>query len=77
MFAATVLVRTFQGETEQVRVRIGSQEMVLLDRPTALPPVAPGEPARVHIPPDAVRVFARETAPAAFSRDPQGSAASH
>ena len=77
MFAATVLGRTFQGETEQARVRIGSQEMVLSDRPTALPQVAPGEPARVHIPADAVRVFAREAAPAAFSRDPQGSAASH
>jgi iron(III) transport system ATP-binding protein len=80
MFAATVLVRTFQGETEQARVRIGSQEMVLSDRPTALPLVGqgrPGEPARVHIPADAVRVFAREAAPAAFSRDPQGSAASH
>jgi len=77
IFPATVLVRTFQGETEQARVRIGSQEMVLSDRPTALPQVAPGEAARVHIPADAVRVFARETAPAAFSRDPQGSAASH
>jgi len=83
IFPATVLVRTFQGETEQARVRIGSQEMVLSDRPTALPPVAlrhtqgdpepgrgvaPGEPARVHIPADAVRVFAREAAPAAATR---------
>jgi iron(III) transport system ATP-binding protein len=55
----TVLARTFQGETEQVRVRLSDREVVLSDRPTALPPAGPGEAARVHIPPDAVRVYAR------------------
>jgi len=83
VFAAAVVSRTFQGETEQVRVRIGPEELILSDRPTALPPAAPGEPARVHLPPDAVRVFAREVQPVTtrgwrfpFSRDPQGSAVS-
>jgi iron(III) transport system ATP-binding protein len=65
VFAATVLARTFQGETEQVRVRLGSSELGLSDRPTSLPAVAPGGAARVHIPADAVRVYARAAATAA------------
>jgi ABC-type Fe3+/spermidine/putrescine transport system ATPase subunit len=60
VFPATVLVRTFQGETEQARVRLGPVEVTISDRPTDLPTVAAGGPARVHIPADAVRVFARE-----------------
>jgi len=59
VFPATVLARTFQGETEQARVRMAAVEVTISDRPTALPPVAPGGAARVHIPADAVRVFAR------------------
>ena len=60
VFPATVLARTFQGETEQARVRLGAVEMTISDRPTALPPVAPGGAARAHIPADAVRIFARQ-----------------
>jgi iron(III) transport system ATP-binding protein len=60
VFPATVLARTFQGETEQVRVRLATVEVTISDRPTALPPVAPGGAARAHIPADAVRVFARQ-----------------
>jgi iron(III) transport system ATP-binding protein len=60
VFSATVLARTFQGETEQARVRMAAVEVTISDRPTALPPVAPGGAARVHIPADAVRVFARQ-----------------
>jgi hypothetical protein len=41
-------------------VRLGAVEMTISDRPTALPPVAPGGAARAHIPADAVRVFARQ-----------------
>jgi spermidine/putrescine transport system ATP-binding protein len=59
VFDVRVLARTFQGETEQVRVRLGDREVVISDRPTALPPAGPGEAARVHLPPDAVRVYAR------------------
>jgi len=62
IFAVTVLARTFQGETEQVRVRLGGAEVLLSDRPTNLPPVAAGETARLHVPADAVRVFAGEAA---------------
>ena len=62
VFPATVLARTFQGETEQARVRLGAIEVTVSDRPTALPPVGPGGAARAHIPADAVRVFAREPA---------------
>jgi iron(III) transport system ATP-binding protein len=62
VFPATVLARTFQGETEQARVRLGAIEVTISDRPTALPPVGPGDAARAHIPADAVRVFAREPA---------------
>ena len=62
VFPATVLARTFQGETEQARVRLGAVEMTISDRPTALPPVAPGGAARAHIPAGTVRVFAREPA---------------
>ena len=39
---ATVLARTFQGETEQARVQAAGEELVISDRPTALPPVGPG-----------------------------------
>ena len=60
VFPATVLARTFQGETEQARVRLGAVEVTISDRPTALPPVAPGGAARAHIPADAVRIFARQ-----------------
>jgi len=60
VFPAMVLARTFQGETEQAHVRLGTLEVVISDRPTALPPVAPGGAARAYIPADAVRVFARE-----------------
>jgi len=60
LFAATVLARTFQGDTEQVRVRAGATEILLSDRPTALPPVAVGGVARVHLPPDALRAFRPE-----------------
>jgi ABC-type Fe3+/spermidine/putrescine transport system ATPase subunit len=62
VYPATVLARTFQGETEQVRVRLGAVEVVLSDRPTDLPPVAPGGPARVHLPAEAIRAFRREPA---------------
>jgi hypothetical protein len=41
-------------------VRLAAVEITISDRPTALPPVAPGGAARVHIPADAVRVFARQ-----------------
>jgi iron(III) transport system ATP-binding protein len=60
VYAATVLARTFQGETEQVRVRLGAREVTVSDRPTNLPPAGPGDPARVHFPPEAVRAFACE-----------------
>jgi iron(III) transport system ATP-binding protein len=67
VFDVKVLVRTFQGETEQVRVSLGDGEVVLSDRPTALPRLAPGASARVHFPPDAVRVYARAAEKAAAS----------
>jgi len=68
-FAVTVLARTFQGETEQARVRLGRCEVLVSDRPTDLPPAKPGEPARVHLVPEAIRVFVRETAsPAAAEK---------
>jgi iron(III) transport system ATP-binding protein len=59
VYAVTVLARTFQGETEQVRVRLGPHEVIVSDRPTALPPVGAGEPARLHVPAEAVRVYPR------------------
>jgi iron(III) transport system ATP-binding protein len=59
VFDVKVLARTFQGETEHVRVCLGGQEVVLSDRPTALPRIAPGGAARVYLPPEAVRVYAR------------------
>ena len=62
VFGVTVLARTFQGETEQARVRLGRHEILASDRPTNLPPVKPGEPARVHLAPGAIRVFVREIA---------------
>jgi iron(III) transport system ATP-binding protein len=58
-FDVTVLARTFQGETEQARVRLGDAEVTVSDRPTALPAVAAGGAARLHVPPDALRVYAR------------------
>jgi iron(III) transport system ATP-binding protein len=54
---ATVLARTFCGETEEARVRAGDVELIVSDRPTALPAVSAGGAARIHLPPDAVRVF--------------------
>jgi len=60
VFPATVLARTFQGETEQARVRVGADEMTVSDRPTDLPPAGPGGAARIHIPAEAVRTFACE-----------------
>jgi iron(III) transport system ATP-binding protein len=62
VFGVTVLARTFQGETEQVRVRLGRHAILASDRPTNLPPGGPGEPARVHLAPEAIRVFVREIA---------------
>ena len=59
VYAVTVTTRTFQGETEQARVRLGEAEIVISDRPTALPPVGPGGAARVQLPPEAVRVYPR------------------
>ncbi len=70
VYPATVLARTFQGETEQVRVRLGAVEVVLSDRPTDLPPVAPGGPARVHLPAEAIRAFRREPAEAGAAAAP-------
>jgi ABC-type Fe3+/spermidine/putrescine transport system ATPase subunit len=62
VYPVTVESRTFQGETEQVRVRLGSAQVTVSDRPTALPPVGPGGAARIHIPAEGVRVYAREQA---------------
>ncbi|MBM4018163.1 MAG: ABC transporter ATP-binding protein [Planctomycetes bacterium] len=67
VYAATVEARTFQGETEQARVRLGGVEVTVSDRPTDLPPVGPGGAARVHVPAEAVRVYARQAAGAAAS----------
>jgi len=60
VFPVTILARTFQGETEQVRVRLGTHEMTISDRPTNLPPLAPNAPARVHFAPEAARAYRRE-----------------
>ncbi len=60
VFEATVLARTFQGDTEQVRLRLGGLEILVSDRPTDLAPAGPGETVRVHFPPQAVRLFVRE-----------------
>ena len=65
VFEVEVLSRTFQGETEQARVRLGPHEVVVSDRPTDLPPVGPGERARLFIPPEAIRAYRREPAAAA------------
>jgi iron(III) transport system ATP-binding protein len=54
---ATVLARTFRGETEEARVEAGGVELVISDRPTALPAVSAGSPARIHLPAEAVRAF--------------------
>jgi spermidine/putrescine transport system ATP-binding protein len=64
VFPVTVVARLFQGETEQVRVSMGSRELIISDRPTNLPPIAAGAPARVHFPPEAIRAFGRNDAPA-------------
>jgi iron(III) transport system ATP-binding protein len=57
VYAATVVARLFQGETEHVRILAGGQELVISDRPTDLPPVVAGGAARVHFPPQALRAF--------------------
>jgi ABC-type Fe3+/spermidine/putrescine transport system ATPase subunit len=62
VYPVTVEARTFQGETEQARVRLGADEVTVSDRPTDLPAVAPGGAARIHIPAEAVRVYARQAA---------------
>ena len=59
VFGVEVVSRTFQGETEQARVRLGPYEVVVSDRPTGLPPVAPGGRARLRVPPESVRVYPR------------------
>jgi hypothetical protein len=59
LLAATVLARTFQGETEHVRVRLIGGEVTVSDRPTSLPAVPPGGPARIHLPPESIRAYAR------------------
>jgi len=60
LFDVEVVSRTFQGETEQARVRLGPYEVAVSGRPTDLPPSGPGETVRLCIPPEAVRVYARE-----------------
>jgi iron(III) transport system ATP-binding protein len=60
VFDVTVAARTFQGETEQVRVRLGSREVTISDRPTSLPPVGVGAAARIFVAPEAMRVFATQ-----------------
>ena len=72
VFPVTVLARTFQGETEQVRVRLGGAEVTISDRPTDLPPVAPEGPARVHLPPESIRAFRREPASDHGDTKPEG-----
>lgn len=62
VFDVEVLSRTFQGETEQARVRLGPHEVVVSGRPTDLPPTGAGEKARLFIPPEAIRVYAEENA---------------
>jgi iron(III) transport system ATP-binding protein len=59
VFGVTVAARMFQGETEQVRVRLAAADVVISDRPTNLPQVAVGAAARIHVAPESVRVFAR------------------
>jgi len=60
--AARVVARTFQGETETVRVRAGSEELVVSDRPALLPPVEAGGTVRIHLPAESLRVYARDAA---------------
>jgi ABC-type Fe3+/spermidine/putrescine transport system ATPase subunit len=59
-FPVTVLARTFRGDTEEVRVRLGRQEAAISDRSADLPAVGTGQAARVHIAPEAVRLFRRD-----------------
>jgi len=59
VFDVEVVSRTFQGETEQARVRLAAWEVVVSDRPTGLPPVAAGGLARLVIPAEAARVYPR------------------
>jgi len=56
-FDATVRSRTFRGDTEEVHVRLGPYDLAVSARPADLAPVGPGDAARVHFPPEAVRVF--------------------
>jgi len=70
VFDVEVVSRTFQGETEQARVRLAAWEVVVSDRPTDLPPVAAGGRARLVIPAEAARVYPREPArPEAAARE--------
>ncbi|KPJ74139.1 MAG: hypothetical protein AMS14_05790 [Planctomycetes bacterium DG_20] len=66
-FDVEVLSRTFQGETEQARVRLGPHEVVVSGRPTDLPPTAAGEQARLFVPAAAIRVYVRDEAVASAS----------
>ena len=73
--AARVAARTFQGETETVRVRAGpacpvgrSEELVVSDRPALLPQVEAGGAVRIHLPAEALRVYARDAAEVEASR---------
>ncbi|MBE3070605.1 MAG: ABC transporter ATP-binding protein [Planctomycetes bacterium] len=59
VFDVEVISRTFQGETEQARVRLAAYEIVVSDRPTDLPPVAAGGRARLMVPAEATRVYPR------------------
>jgi iron(III) transport system ATP-binding protein len=58
VFDVAVLARTFQGETEQVRVRLGPHEVVISGRPTDLPAAEAGERARLFMPAEAIHVYA-------------------
>ena len=60
VFDVEVLSRTFQGETEQARVRLGPHEIIVSGRPTDLPPTEAGERARLFIPPEAIRLYVRD-----------------
>jgi ABC-type Fe3+/spermidine/putrescine transport system ATPase subunit len=59
-YPATVVSRTFRGESEEVRVRLGRREVAVTGRPTELPKTGPKEAVRVHLPPDAIRALVRE-----------------
>ncbi len=74
-FPVTVQSRTFEGDTEQVRVRLGRRPLVLSARPSELPAVEPGEAARLHLPPEAVRAFCRDEGPPLTEIPKQGALA--